>query len=56
MYLTVTVGMEEHQIRQSVILVMAIPVMQFEGLLALDHLSADGAEPVLLSQDFGATW
>jgi hypothetical protein len=49
----VTVGMEEHQIRQLVMLVMTIPVMQFEVLLALDHLSADGAPPVLLSQDLG---
>src|SRR4030095_15387205 len=56
MYLTVTGGMEEYQIRQSVVLVMAISVMQFESLLALDDLSADGAEAVLLVQDFGATW
>jgi len=56
MYLTVTVGMEEHQIRQLVMLVMTISVMQFASLLALDHLSADGAEPVLLFQDVGATW
>jgi hypothetical protein len=56
MHLTVTGGMEEPQIRQSVILVMAIPVMQVEGLLAWDHRSADGAEPVLLVQDVGATW
>jgi hypothetical protein len=56
MYLTVTGGMEEPQIRQPVMLMMAIPVMPFESLLALDHLSADGAEPMLLSQDFGATW
>jgi hypothetical protein len=27
--------------------------MQFEVLLALDHLSADGAPPVLLSQALG---
>jgi hypothetical protein len=48
--------MEEHQIRQPVMLMMAIPVMPFESLLALDHLSADGTEPVLFSQDCGATW
>src|SRR5262245_58678494 len=48
--------MEEHQIRQLVMLVMTIPVMQFESLLTLDHLSADGAEPVLLFQDVCATW
>ena len=48
--------MEEHQIRQPVSLVMAISVMPFESLLALDHLSADGTAPVLLVQDVGATW
>ncbi len=53
MDLTVTVGMEEHQIHQLVMLVVSIPVMQFEGLLALDHLSADGAPPILPSQDLG---
>jgi len=53
MFLTVTVGMEEDQISLMVILVVAIPVMQFEVLLALDHLSADGALAVLLPQDFG---
>jgi len=52
----VTGGMEEHQIRQWVMLVMTIAVMPFESLLALDHRSADGAEPVLLLQDVGATW
>ena len=46
-----TVGMEEYQIRPSVILVVAIPVMQFEVLLALDHLSTDGTKPLLLLQD-----
>ena len=56
MYLTVTGGMEEHQIHQPVMLLMAIPMMQFESLLARDHLSADGTEPVLLSQDVGAPW
>jgi hypothetical protein len=56
MSLSVTVGMEEHQIDQLVILMLAIPMMQFESLLVLDHLSADGTEPVLLAQDIGATW
>jgi hypothetical protein len=56
MDLTVTGGMEEHQIRQPVVLGMAISVMPFESLLPWDDLSADGAEPVLLVQDFGATW
>jgi hypothetical protein len=56
MHLTVTVGMEEHQIREWAMLVMTIPVMPFESLFGLDHLSADGAKPVLLFQDVGATW
>jgi hypothetical protein len=43
--------MEEYQICPSVILVVAIPVMQFEVLLALDHLSADGTQSCLLVQD-----
>jgi hypothetical protein len=43
--------MAEDQIRPLVMLVMTLPVMPFEGLLALDHLSADGAPPVLLAQD-----
>src|ERR1043166_9165352 len=34
-------------------LVRTIPVMPCEVLRALDHLSADGAPPVLLSQDLG---
>ena len=41
---------------QPLILVLAIPVMPFESLLARDHLAADGAKPVLLVQDVGATW
>ena len=48
--------MEEDQINQPAILVVAIPVMQFEIRLALDHLSTDGTTPVLLSQDLRATW
>jgi hypothetical protein len=40
-YLSMTVGMEEDQIFPSIILMVAIPVMQFEGFLALDELSAD---------------
>jgi hypothetical protein len=54
-YLPVIVGMEEHDMHQSVMLVVLIPVMPFEVLLALDHLSADGAPPVLLVQDLGTT-
>jgi hypothetical protein len=41
---------------QPVILVVAIPVMPFESLLTLDHLSTDGTPPVLLSQELRATW
>jgi hypothetical protein len=51
MNLTVTVEMEEDQIRPSVILVVAVPVMQFEGCPALGHLSADGTRSGLLAQD-----
>jgi hypothetical protein len=36
-----------------VLLVVAIPVMEVEGLLALNHRSADEAPPVLPSQDLG---
>ena len=43
--------MEEEQIRSSVMLRPAIPVVQFEGLLALDDLSADRAVSWLLPQE-----
>lgn len=33
---------------------MAIPVMPFEVLLVLDHLSANGTPSVLPGQEFGA--
>jgi hypothetical protein len=36
-------------------LVVAIPVLQVERLLTLDHLSADKAPPVLRSQDLRTT-
>src|SRR5919109_3326890 len=49
--LTVTGGMAEYQIRPSVMLVVAIPMMQFEVLAALDHLAADGTPSCLLVQD-----
>jgi hypothetical protein len=51
MDLTMTGGMADHQLRQSVLLVMTLPVMPFEVLLARAHLSADGAPPVRLAQD-----
>jgi hypothetical protein len=44
--------MEEDQILTSIILMDAIPVMQFEGLLALDDLSADRTTSCLLLQEF----
>jgi hypothetical protein len=55
MDLPVTGGREEHQIRPPMLLVMASPVMPCESCLALDHLSADGATPVLVLQAVGAT-
>jgi hypothetical protein len=39
-----------------VVLVMAIPVMQFEALLVLDHLSANGTPTVLPGQEFSAKY
>jgi hypothetical protein len=48
--LTVTIGMEEYQIRPSIILVVTIPVMECEGFLALDPLSANGTKSLLLVQ------
>ena len=49
--LSMTVGMEEDQIFTLIMLVDTIPVMQFEGLLALEDLSADRAVPCLLPQE-----
>ena len=43
--------MEQDQINQMIILVIVIPMMQFDILLDLDHLPTTRAEPVLLSQD-----
>jgi hypothetical protein len=43
--------MEEEQMRSSIMLMPAIPMVQFEGLLALDDLSADRAVPCLLPQE-----
>jgi len=44
--------MEKDQILTSILLMDAIPVMQFEGLLALDALSADRTTSCLLLQEF----
>ena len=52
MYLPVTVRVEEDQILTSIILMDAIPMVQFEGLLALDDLSADRTTSCLLLQEF----
>ena len=46
-----TGGMEEYQIRPSVLLVVTIPVRPCEVFLALNHLSADGTPSLLLVQD-----
>jgi hypothetical protein len=43
--------MEAYPIRPSIILVVAIPVMLCEGLLALDHRSAEGTHAGLPVQD-----
>ena len=51
MSLPVTVGMEEEQIRSSIMLMPALPMVQCEGLLALDDLSAERAVPCLLPQE-----
>jgi hypothetical protein len=45
--LMVARGVEQDQIYQSVVLVVAIPMMQLDLLLNLDHLPTDWAEPVL---------
>jgi hypothetical protein len=44
--------MEEDQMLTSIILMGAIPMMQFEGLLALDDLSAERTASCLLLQEF----
>ena len=44
--------MEEDQILTSIILMDAIPMVQFDGLLALDDLSADRTTSCLLLQEF----
>jgi len=49
--LPMTVGMEKAQIFTLIILVVAMPVMQFEGGLALDELSTVGTASCLLPQE-----
>ena len=55
MYLPVTVRMEKDQILSSIILMSAIPMMQCEGLLALDDLSTERTASCLLLQEFCTT-
>ena len=49
--LTVAVRVEQHQINRSVIMVIAIPMMEVDVLIELDHLSAAGTTPLLLVQN-----
>ncbi len=51
MNLMVAGGMEPDQIRQVVVLVVSVPVMQFDILLDLNHLPTARADPLLLAQD-----
>ena len=44
-------GMEQDQISQVIVLVVAVPMMQFDFFFDLEHLPTAQAEPVLLSQD-----
>jgi hypothetical protein len=49
MFLPRAIGMEEHQVPQLVILVLAIPVRPLDFLFALDHLPTTWAAPMLWS-------
>jgi hypothetical protein len=49
------VRVQQPQIANAIILVMVVPRMQFEVLLALDHLPPDRAAPMLSGQDVGTT-
>src|SRR5712691_5450528 len=46
------IGGQQYQVGQSVMLVVAIPMMPCAMLIVLEHLVADGATPLLLVQDF----
>ena len=49
--LTVAVRVKQHHITRSVIMVMAIPMMEFDVLIDLDHLPTEGTAPLLLVQN-----
>ena len=49
MNLMVARGMEQDQIRQVIVLVVAVPMMQFDFLFDLHHLPTAWAAPRLLS-------
>src|SRR5215813_1915814 len=51
MFLPVAIGMKQYQVPSSVVLVVAVPMMQFDFCFDLDHLPTARADPVLLSQD-----
>ena len=48
------IGMYEYQVRQVVILGIAISVMEFELLLALNSLSTAGTASLLVTQHLAA--
>ena len=56
MFLTMASRMEQYQVPWLVILVVAIPMMQFDFFFDLDHLPTARAEPVLLVQDLSTKW
>jgi hypothetical protein len=51
MFLPVAIGMKQHQVPPLVVLVVAVPMMQFDFFFGLDHLPTAQADPVLLLQD-----
>ncbi len=51
MVLPMAIRVPQHQVPQGVMLVVAIPMMQFNFLFDLHHLPTAWAEPVLVSQD-----
>jgi len=44
--LTVAVRVKQHHITQSVIMVVTIPMMEFDVLIDLDHLPTEGTAPI----------
>jgi hypothetical protein len=49
--LAVAVRVEQHHITRSVIMVMAVPMIEFDVLIELDHLPTAGTTPLLLVQN-----